>query len=100
MIKYIMSRKLYERGLIGIGLCIIVFILGYFLLNHISIMEDPPLGNTIYTLIGSALTFTSVLGVFLILKYLYDSEKKKQKRIRRRKSHKLFYLKDSEKKEK
>lgn len=90
-----MSRKLYERGLIGIGLCIIVFILGYYVLNHISTMEDPPLGNTIYILIGSALTFLSILGVILILKYMYDKNKKKEKRQRRRKSHRLFYLKDS-----
>jgi hypothetical protein len=60
-------------------------------------MEDPPLGNTIYILIGSLLVFLSVLGIFLILKYIYDSKKKKERRQRRRKNHKLFYLKDSAK---
>ncbi|MFN3969520.1 hypothetical protein [Flavobacterium sp.] len=95
MIKYIMSKRVYERGLIGIGLCIIVFILGYIVLNHISTMEDPPLGNTIYILIGSALTFLSILGFILILKYLYDNKKKKERRERKRKKHKLFYLKDN-----
>ena len=96
MIKYIMSRKLYDRVLIGIFFCIVVFVFGYFILN-ISTMEDPPLGNTIYILIGSALIFSSALGVFLILKYLYDYKKKKERRERRRKKHKLFYLKDKEK---
>lgn len=95
MIKYIMSKRVYERGLIGIGLCIIVFILGYIVLNHISTMEDPPLGNTIYILIGSTLTFLSILGFILILKYLYDNKKKKERRERKRKKHKLFYLKDN-----
>lgn len=95
MIKYIMSKRVYERGLIGIGLCIIVFILGYIVLNHISTMEDPPMGNTIYILIGSALTFLSILGFILILKYLYDNKKKKERRERKRKKHKLFYLKDN-----
>jgi hypothetical protein len=90
-----MSKRVYERGLIGIGLCIIVFILGYIVLNHISTMEDPPLGNTIYILIGSTLTFLSILGFILILKYLYDSKKKKERRERKRKKHKLFYLKDN-----
>jgi len=94
MIKYIMSKRLHERGLIGIGLCIVVFILGYYVLNHISTLEDPPLGHTIYILIGSALTFLSILGFILILKYLYDSKKKKERRERKRKNHKLFYLKD------
>ena len=50
MINYIMSKRTNERCLIGIVLCIVVFILGYFILNHISTMEDPPLGNTIYIL--------------------------------------------------
>lgn len=95
MIKYIMSRRVNERGLIGIGLCIIVFILGYIILNHISTMEDPPLGNTIYILIGSTLTFLSVLGVILILKYLYDYKKKQERKERKRKKHKIFYLKES-----
>ena len=98
MIKYIMSRKLYERGLIGIGFCIVVFIIGYFVLNKISTMEKPPLGNTIYILIGSTLTFTSVLGVILIIKYIYDSKKKKERRERKRRKHKLFYLKDTNEK--
>jgi len=97
MIKYVMSKSLNQRGLIGIGLCGIVFFIGYYILNYISTMEDPPLGNTIYILIGSLLVFLSVLGIFLILKYIYDSKKKKERRQRRRKNHKLFYLKDSAK---
>ncbi|WP_333601069.1 hypothetical protein [Flavobacterium sp.] len=97
MIKYIMSKKVHERGLIGIGFCIIGFIIGYFVLNHISTMENPPLGNTLYIIIGSTLVFTSVLGVILIIKYLYDFKKKQERRIRKRKKHKLFFLKDAEK---
>jgi len=97
MIKYIMSKSLYQRALIGIVACILVFIFGYFVLNHISTMEDPPLGNTIYILIGSALTFLPVLGIILIFKYLYDTKKKKERRLRRRKKHRLFFLKDTTK---
>ncbi len=98
MIKYIMSKRTHERCLIGIGLCIVVFILGYIVLNHISTMEDPPMGNTIYILIGSSLTFLSILGVLLILKYMYDNKRKAERRERKRKNHKLFYLKDSNRK--
>lgn len=97
MIKYIMSKSLYQRAFIGIVACILIFILGYFILNHISTMEDPPLGNTIYILIGSALTFLPVLGIILIFKYLYDTKKKKERRLRRRKKHRLFFLKDTTK---
>ena len=66
MIKYIMSRRLYQRALIGLGACVVVFLIGYYVLEHISTMEDPPLGNTIYILIGSAFVFCSGLGVILI----------------------------------
>jgi len=96
MIKYIMSKRPLERCLIGIAICVVVFIFGYFVvLNHISTMEDPPLGTTIYILIGSALSFLSILGFILIIKYMYDTKKKTVKRERKRKKHKLFYLKDS-----
>jgi len=97
MIRYIMSRRLHERALIGIGTCIVIFILGYYILEHISIMEDPPLGNTICILIGSAFIFSSGLGILLIIKYIYDNKKKKERRERRRKKHKIFYLKDQNK---
>jgi hypothetical protein len=95
-----MSKRTNERCLIGIVLCIVVFILGYYILNHISTMEDPPLGNTIYILIGSALTFLSILGIILILKYMYDNKKKAERRERKRKKHRLFYLKESQRKKK
>lgn len=94
MLKYIMSTRLRQRVLIGIGGCVIVFILGYYVLEYISTMEDPPFGNTVYILIGSALVFSSAIGVFMILKYLYDHKKQQERRDRRRKKHKLFYLKD------
>jgi hypothetical protein len=88
-----MSRKINERGIIGIFFCILVFILGELVLNRVSTMENSPI-NTIYILLGSAFRFISVLGVLVILKYLYDSKKKKERRERKRKGHKLYYLKD------
>ena len=100
MIKYIMSQRVHIRGLIGIGFCVFVFALGYVVLEFISTREDPPLGNTIYILLGSTFIFTSILGFVVILKYLYDYKKKKQKRERKRRKHKLFYLKDANKNKK
>lgn len=95
MIKYLMSKSVVERALIGIIFCIVVFVFGYFfVLNRISTMEDPPLGNTIYILIGSTLSVVSILGIIVILKYLYDYKKKQERRQRKRKKHQLFYLKD------
>ena len=65
MIKYIMSRKASQRGLIGIVFCILLFAFGYFVLNYISTMENPPLGNTIYILIGSTLTIISGFPLYM-----------------------------------
>ncbi|WP_284653632.1 hypothetical protein [Flavobacterium terrisoli] len=100
MIKYIMSKRTHERCLIGIGLCIVVFIFGYIILNHISTMENPPMGNTIYILVGSTLTFLSILGIVLILKYMYDTKKREERKERKRKKHKLFYLNDGQRRSK
>ena len=95
MVKYLMAKSAAERGLIGVICCIILFAFGYFfVLNYVSTMEDPPLGNTIYILLGSTISIVSLLGIILILKYLYDHKKRKERKERKRKNHKLFYLKD------
>ena len=100
MIKYIMSKSVNERGLIGIAFCVLLFIFGYFfVLDYISTMEDPPLGTTIYILVGSSLSVLSILGIIVIVKYLYDYKKKETRKARKRKSQKLFYLKDTKKKQ-
>jgi len=98
MIKYLMSKSVNERGLIGIAFCIILFIFGYFfVLNYMSTMEDPPLGNTIYILIGLTLSIIPCLSIILILSYLYKYKKKKERHERKRKIHKLYFLKDKTK---
>jgi uncharacterized membrane protein len=96
-----MSKSIAERGLIGIICCIILFAFGYFfVLNYVSTMEDPPLGNTLYILLGSTFSIVSILGIIVILKYLYDHKKRKERKERKRKKHKLFYLKDVKKEKK
>lgn len=94
MIKYIMSRSLNEKGFLGISLCIITFIVGDYLLNHISTLENPPMGNTVYILIGSTLLFTSVLGAIIVSKYIYDNKKKIKKIEHKRKKHRVYFLKN------
>ena len=94
MIKYIMSRSINEKGFFGISLCVITFILGDYLLNHISTLENPPMGNTLYILIGSTMVFTSVLGAIIISKYVYDNKKKLKKMEYKRKKHRIYFLKN------
>lgn len=98
MIKYFMSRSMLERGIIGIIFCILLFAFGYFfILNYVSTLERPPLGNTLYILLGSTFSIVSLLGIVLIIKYLYDYKKRKLRKERKRKKHKLFYLKNIKK---
>lgn len=99
MIKYILSQKVHVRGLIGMGFCVIIFLMGYYVLEYISTMVNPPLGDTIYILVGSTFIFTSIVVFILILRYLYNYKMKKEKRHRKRKNHKLFYLRDVKKNE-
>lgn len=90
-----MSKSVTERGLIGIIFCLILFAFGYFfVLNYVSTLEDPPLGNTIYILLGSTFSIVSILGIVVILRYLYNYKKRKERKERKRQKHKLFYLKD------
>lgn len=95
MMKYFMSRSIMERGIIGIFICLLFFLFGYFfVLNYVSALEKPPLGNTVYILIGSTFSIVSILGIGVIIKYLYDYKKRKLRQEHKRQKHKLFYLKD------
>ncbi|MFM2213764.1 MAG: hypothetical protein RL427_1027 [Bacteroidota bacterium] len=94
MFKFILSRKLNERVLYGIALCVVIYFIGHFILNKISTLEDPPMGNTIYILVGNVFVFGSILGVLLLIKYKYDETKKKNRRERKRKNHKIYFLKN------
>jgi heme/copper-type cytochrome/quinol oxidase subunit 2 len=93
MINYIKSKSEKERAFLGILGCVILLLSGYFILNVVSVQEEPPLGNTFTIFIGSTLISIGVLGIVLILKFLYDYNKKKKKREARRKKHKLYFLK-------
>ncbi|MEY2629576.1 MAG: hypothetical protein RLZZ469_471 [Bacteroidota bacterium] len=97
MIKYIMSKKDNEKAFWGILLSAIVFGIGYYFLNYIAAMEEPPLGHTIHILIGTTLMAISGLGVVLIVKYLYDQRRKRKRKEHKRRKHKIVFLKNQKK---
>ena len=82
-----------QRCYIGIAICVVVFIFGYYILNFISTREKVPLGNTLYILIGTTLMATSAIIIFLILKHL----NKLKKKLKRRRASKIVFLKNLEK---
>lgn len=74
-----MNKKSKETLKITI-VCIIVFIAGYYALNHISNREKPPLGNTIYIIGGCALMALSALVLSIVLKkHFFPKKRKKNK---------------------
>jgi ABC-type Fe3+ transport system permease subunit len=95
-----MSKKDNEKALWGFLISAIVFGIGYYFLNHIATLEEPPLGNTIHILIGSTLMAVSALGVVLIIKYLYDKQRKRKRRANKRRKHKIVFLKNQKKESK
>lgn len=88
-----MYKKERKRCFIGIGLCIAGFILGLICLEVISKLEDPPLGNTFYIIIGCTLMVLSVFGVYLLVKHLRSLRKTE----RRRKNNPVLFLDDQKK---
>ncbi len=90
-----MSKKDKEKALWGILFSIIVFAIGYYVLNYIATLEEPPLGNTIHILIGSTFMAVGTLGVILIIKNLYDKMKRKKRKESKRRKHKVVFLKNS-----
>ena len=89
-----MYKKERKRCFIGIGLCVIGFILGLFCLEFISKLENPPLGNTFYIIIGCSLMVFAVFGIYLLMKHLRQLAKTE----RRRKSNPVLFLNDQKKK--
>jgi len=93
MLKFLKSSKVKDQAIIGIIICCISLVIGYILLTFISTLENPPLGHTIYILTGTSLIAIGGLGILVILKYLYDSNKKRKRRELKRKKHKIVFLK-------
>lgn len=98
MLKNFNKRPLKQQYYFGIGICILIFILGYYILNFISTREVVPLkeifGNTFYILVGAVLIAFSCCGILILINKIQNIDKKRK----RRHSRKIVYLKDQMKK--
>ena len=81
-----------RKSLVLILVSLIVFGLGYYILEEVSTWFDIPLGNTFYVILGCSLMAMS--GVFFIYTIKETFFKKKKKRI------KQVFLKDDSKENK
>ena len=91
------TKRTNERGIIGIIICILIFVIGQLLLDKVASMEQAAATTTAYILVGSTFRFISVLGIVVILRLLYTAHKQKQRRARKRKNHKLHFLRSTPK---
>ena len=79
-----------NKNLKILAICIVVFGVGYFILNYISSMENPFLGNTFHILFGC--TLMAVSGLIFIITFKKQFFPKKRKRT----NH--VFLEDQQKK--
>jgi len=86
-----MKKNKNLKGILGISLSVSTFFIGYYILNNISTMEKPPLGNTFSIIFGCSLIVLAFLGIALVLKFIYDDKKKRRHRKKRKSIHKLDY---------
>ena len=73
------SRKV--KSILNIKIILIFiafFILGYYLLNHVSVMEKPFLGNTFHIILGCILMAVSTLIIVITVKKEFFPKKRKR----------------------
>lgn len=80
------------KSVLLILLSLVVFGLGYYILEEVSTWFDIPLGNTFYVILGCSLMAMSGVFIFYTIKETFF--KKKKKRI------KQVFLKDDSKENK
>ena len=80
------------KSVLLILLSLVVFGLGYYILEEVSTWFDIPLGNTFYVILGCSLMASSGVFIFYTIKETFF--KKKKKRI------KQVFLKDDSKENK
>jgi len=97
MLNFLKNKKENEKVLIGIGICILIILFGYIVLNYASSKEDLFLGHTFFILIGTTLIAVGGLGIVLLLKYLYDYRRRQKRKELKRKKHKITFLKKENK---
>ncbi|NMH26943.1 hypothetical protein [Flavobacterium silvaticum] len=85
-----MYKQEKKRSYLGIALSVLLFVIGQILLNYVSVLEDPPGGNTLYIILGTALILFSVIGIFFLVRHILHLNRK----ANRKRNTKVKFLKD------
>lgn len=74
------ARK--NRNNITILVCIMAFLIGYYLLNYVASMEKPPLGASFNIVIGcTIMAITSIVFVYTVKKQYFTQKRKRTKHV-------------------
>ncbi|MBK8600807.1 MAG: hypothetical protein IPN80_09920 [Flavobacterium sp.] len=74
------ARK--KRNNITILVCIIAFLIGYYLLNYVAAMEKPPLGATFNIVLGcTIMAITTIVFVYTVKKQYFPKKRKRTKHV-------------------
>jgi len=88
-----MFKEERKKAVRIIMVCVFCFLLGFFLLDFMSIKEAPVLGNTFYIISGEALMAASVIAIGFTLRKLYRMKKKEK---RKKSGSKVVFLDERE----
>jgi hypothetical protein len=77
------TRKVRKkRNIIIILVCIVAFLLGYYLLNYVAAMEKPPLGVTFNIVLGcTIMATTAIVCIYTIKKQFFPKKKKRTRHV-------------------
>lgn len=74
------ARK--KRNNISILVCIVAFLVGYYLLNYVASMEKPPLGATFNIVLGcTIMAITTIVFVYTVKKQYFPQKRKRTKHV-------------------
>jgi uncharacterized membrane protein len=74
------ARK--NRNNIMILVCIMAFLIGYYLLNYVASMEKPPLGAGLNIILGcTIMAITSIVFVYTVKKQYFAKKRKRTKHV-------------------
>jgi uncharacterized membrane protein YdjX (TVP38/TMEM64 family) len=74
------ARK--KRNNITILVCIMAFLIGYYLLNYVASMEKPPLGSSFNIVLGcTIMAITSIIFTYTVKKQYFAKKRKRIKHV-------------------
>lgn len=86
------AKEIQNRTFSITAACLVAFGIGYFMVEHISIREKPPIGKTFHIIVGCLLIALAAIMMAMVVRVHFFTKKRKKK------SRPVFLDKDVHKK--